>query len=83
MSVSEIVPGTLALGITATIQFSSDTNESVALYANLDPTTMSGPVSLVVASTNPVLRNTGTLVPIACEATMGPATVGSGSALGR
>jgi hypothetical protein len=83
MSDSDAVPGSLAFGIAGSVSLSSGSNDSIALYANLDPVTLSGPFSLVVASTSPVGRNSGTMIPIACDATMGPATVGSGTALGR
>jgi len=81
MSDSDATPGTLAFGISGSVSLSPGTNDSVALYANLNPGTLSGPFSIVVASTSPVGRNSGTMTPVACTATFGPAPGGNGTAI--
>jgi hypothetical protein len=83
LSASDSDPGKLAFAIAGSVQLVPSQNDAVALYAVLDPDTMTGPFNLVAASFSPPLRNSGTLTPIACDATTGPAPNGSGTALGK
>ena len=80
LSETDQQPGRWALGITGTLRLNPPNNDVAALYADLDPRTLSGPFNIVALNTSPPVRNSGTLIPIACSATMGPIS-GVGPAL--
>lgn len=81
LSQSSVDPASLAFGIIGTGQWDPTSNDVIALYARLNPVTLSGPWTLVWLQASPPFRNSGTLTPVPCDPSMEP--IAGPNALGR